>query len=282
MADVRVPAFMLSSATLMIAPAFTTDVFSLTPDEHSVGMVREVAVNVDSSQIELKNGIAQATVESRRTGVSATVSATVYEFTARNMLIASALNPAGTATMRRGILTAAAASASASLSINSDPVPGQTSSAIAAAGDIPAGSTILLQRPGAETAYVFPAVSSAAATGTAGGPYTVPIAGSAIPTGMSFPIGSRVWILTPVPIGSTSADDLFGIKIVGTLSNNDRPVTAIFPKVRIGKGFSLSFSETDYGSMPYEFSPALLAQSEVTGRLTEIGTTAPGRLYIGG
>lgn len=281
MANVQTPAFMLSSATLMIAPAFTTPVFDLTPDLHSVGMVREMGVTVDSSLLELKNGIAQAVVESRRIDVSAMIAGTVYEMTSRNLLIASALNPTASVVMKRGVLTTAANAAAVALVYNSDPIPGQTTSAITAVGDVPSGSTVLLQRPGDETAYVFPTVSTGATTGT--GPYTTPIAGtSAIPVGMSFPIGTRVWVLTPIAIADANADEIYGVKIVGTLSNNDRPVTAVFPKVRVSKGFNLSFTESDYGGMPWEFKPLNLASSEATGRLAEIGVNAPGKLYIGG
>ena len=280
MAKVKTPAFMLSSATLMIAPAFTTDVFSLTPDTHSVGMVRELAINVDSSMIELKNGIAQALVESRRTGVSASISGQVFEHTAKNLMVAAAIDPSSAVVVKRGILTTAANAAAVALVYNSDPVPGQADSAITVVGDVPSGSTIIIQRAGDETDYVFPCVSSGVTTGT--GPWTTPIAGTqAIPAGMSFPIGSRIWILTPVPIANTTADALFGVKIVGTLSSYDRPVTAVFPKCRIGKGFSLSYAESDYGSMPWELSPLLMASSEATGRLAEIGASAPGRLYVG-
>ena len=280
MAAVQTPAFMLSSATLMIAPAFTTDVFSLTPALHSVGMVREVAISVDSSLLELKNGIAQATVDARRMGVSSTISGTVFEMTAKNLMVAAALDPTTATVVKRGVLTTAAAGAAVSLVYNSDPIPGQANSAIAAVGDVPLGSTILLQRVGGETDYVFPTISTGVTTGT--GPWTTPIAsGSAIPAGMSFPVGSRVWVLTPIPVAQTDADALFGIKITGTLSNYDRPVTAVFPKCRVGKGFNLSYAETDYGSMPWELTPFLLSASEATGRLAELGTTAPGRLYVG-
>lgn len=280
MANIQTPAFMLSSATLMIAPAFTTDVFALTPALHSVGMVREISVNVDSSLIELKNGIAQALVESRRTGVSATITGTVFEMTAKNLMIASAIDPSGAVVVKRGVLTTALSAAAASVVYNSDPVPGQATSGVTAVGDVPSGSTIIIQRPGSEIDYVFPTISSGVTTGV--GPWTTPIAGSyAIPAGMTFPIGSRIWILTPVAVADTTADALFGVKITGTLSSYDRPVTAVFPKCRIAKGFNLSYAESDYGSMPWELSPILLAASEATGRLAELGTTAPGRLFVG-
>ena len=271
---------MLSSATIMMAPAFTTSVFELTPTSHSLGMARDVSIRVDSSMIELKNGIAQTTIDARRTGVSAAISATIFEMTTANIQRASALASGTAPVIKRGVLSSAANAAAVSLSINSDPIPGEATSAITAVGDIPSGSTILIQRVGAETDYVFPTKSSGVATGT--GPYSVPIAGDyVIPTGMSFPAGSRVWVVTPVGVADATADDMFGVKITGTLSNYDRPVTALFPKVRISRGFQLTFTETDYGSMPFEMTPFIMSAAEATGRLSEIGTNAPGIVYVG-
>lgn len=279
MADVQTNAFMLSSATVMMAPAFTKSVFNLEPSADSVGMVREVTVPVESTLIELKNGVSQATVDSKRTNVSAMISFTAFEFTAQNFMRASALN--GTAgVIKRGVLTAAANAAAVSLQLSSDPLPGAANSAITAVGDIPSGSTILLQHPNG-TDYVFPTKSTAAAT-LATSVYTVAIAGDyQIPAGMAFPVGTKVWILPAIAVAHTQNDDLFGVKIVGTLSNYDKPVVFVAPKVKVSKGFNLSFNETDYGGMPFELKPLLLAASEATGRLADIGTRAPGLLYIG-
>jgi len=279
MADVQKSAFSLTSATLMMAPAFTTDVFSLRPDLHSVGMSSEVNVTVDSSVTALLNGVAQATVDSKRTGVSASITANVYEMTAQNLMRSQALanNPI---TMKRGVLSAALASAAVSVSITSSPVPGETTSAITAVTDIPLGSTLLIQRAN-QPDYMFIATSSAAATGT--GPYVVAIAGSAIPAGMTFAAGDLVWVVDDIPIASIDSDDVFGVKIVGTLSQFNRPIVAVFPKVRVAKGFQLSFNETQYTSMPWELSPLLLSSSEVASvtRGSEIGTRAPGVVYVG-
>ena len=280
MADVKSNAFMLSSATLMIAPAFTTDVFSLTPGMHSVGMAREITCAVDASAIELLNGIAQVVVDSKRTGVKSTITASLYEFTAQNLLRSLSLNNTSV-TVKRGKLDAPLAADAVSLTVVSDPVPGDATSSITAIGDIPSGSTLLIQRPGGEVDYVFPTKSTGAATnGT--GKYTVPIADDyKIPTGMSFPKDSLVWIVSPIPVGSIDEAGLFGVKITGTLSNFDRPVTAVFPKVKIIKGFNLSYSETDYGSLPFEMQPLLLSGGEATGRLADIGLRAPGAVYVG-
>jgi hypothetical protein len=96
---------------------------------------------------------------------------------------------------------------------------------------------------------------------------------------MTFPIGSSVWVVTEMEAGSMDQGDLFSVKIVGTLATFNRPVVYIAPKVQITKGFNLSFSEKEYGAMPWEMRPLLLASSEATGRLAEVGTKAPGRLY---
>lgn len=280
MADVQTNAFMLSSATLMIAPAFTTPVFDLIPATHSVGMARDVSVKVDSSLVQLKNGVAQTVVDARRTNVEAMISATIYEVTTKNLQRASALASGTAVQVKRGVLSSSVSAAAVSLSVTSDPIPGEAASAITATGDIPSGSTISIQRTDGEEDYVFPTVTSGAATGT--GPYTVPIAGAyAIPAGMSFPAGSKVWIITPVGGADTTADDLFGVKITGTLSNYGRPVTILAPKVRISKGFQLSFTETDYGGMPFEMTPFVLSAGEATGRLSEIGTKRSFMVYAG-
>lgn len=280
MADVQKSAFSLSSATLMMAPAFTTDVFSLRPDLHSVGMSSEVNVTVDSSVTSLLNGVSQVTVDSKRTGVSASITANVYEMTAQNFYRSQAMsgNPVA---LKRLSLTSAAASAAVSLTATALGVPGESTSVPTAAADIPAGSTILIQRAN-QSDFLFIATTSAAAT-FATGTFTIPIAGSAIPAGMSFAVGDVLWVVDDIPIASMDADDVFAVKIVGTLTQFNRPVVAVFPKVRVAKGFQLSFNETQYTSMPWELSPLLLSAGEVASipRGGEIGTRAPGVVYVG-
>lgn len=199
--------------------------------------------------------------------------------TAKNAALSLAYGGAVT-DIKRGVLDTIAAGDAVSLSLVSDPVPGEAGSAITATGDIPSGATILLQKPDG-TDYVFPTKTSGAATGT--GPYTVPIAADyKIPTGMSFPVGTRVWVIPAVAVAHTEQDDVFCVKIVGTLSNYDRPVAFVAPKVKVSRGFNLSFNETDYGGMPFELKPLLMASTEAVGRLADIGTKSIGDVYIGG
>lgn len=282
MADVQKSAFSLSSATIMLGKAFVDDVFSLTPAAHSVGMVSETNITLDSSLNSLLNGVAQSEVDSKRTNVQSMITGNVFEMTAQNFMRAHAMSGAATA-VKRGRLGTALVGGATSVSIASDPIPGEASSAITNLSDIPSGSTILIQRPGGEDDYVFPTKTNAAATGT--GPFVLPLgADHAIPAGMSFPVGSYVWVVPPVPVGDIDADDLFCVKITGVLSQFKRPLTYIAPKVRIVKGFGISYNETQYASMAWELKPQLMSVGEAASmpRLAEIGTRMTGRLYVGG
>lgn len=282
MADVQKSAFSLSSATIMLGKAFVDDVFSLTPGTHSVGMVSETNITLDSSLNSLLNGVAQSEVDSKRTNVQSMITGNVFEMTAQNFMRAHAMSGAAAA-VKRGRLGTALIGGATSVSITSDPIPGEASSAITNLSDIPSGSTILIQRPGGEDDYVFPTKTSAAATGT--GPFVLPLGTDhAIPAGMSFPVGSYVWVVPPVPVGDIDADDLFCVKITGVLSQFKRPLTYIAPKVRIVKGFGISYNETQYASMAWELKPQLMSVGEAASmpRLSEIGTRMSGRLYVGG
>lgn len=278
MADPQKNAFMLSSATLMLAPFGGTPCFDLVPNSHSVGMAQEVSVNVDSGEISLLNGVAQAIVDSRKTNVSAMISANVREHTAQNFLYAQGLSNTPVQ-IKRGILSSVVAAAAVSIVYNSSPIPGDSASGITVVGDVPSGSSIILQDAN-NPDRVFVAKSTAVTTGT--GPFTTPIgAPYAVPTGVSFAIGDYVWIVNEVGVADISQDNLVGVKIVGTLANFNRPVVCVFPKVRVTKGFQLSFTETEYGGMPWELRPLLLTASEATGRLADIGTKRPGVVYAG-
>jgi hypothetical protein len=97
---------------------------------------------------------------------------------------------------------------------------------------------------------------------------------------MDFPAGTKAWVVNEVGVGSTAEQDFFKVKVVGTMSANERPITLILPKVKISKGFQIQFDEGNYTSMPFEFAPYFLSKTEITGRLAEIGTAQQGKVYI--
>jgi hypothetical protein len=277
MADVKSPSFLIGNATVMLAQR-SVDVFSLNPTQHSIGMVKAVTVGMEADTIDLRHGIQQNLVDQKRSGVRLTTSFEGYEFTAQNLF--RALGYANVAIQRkRGVLSAAANPAATSISVATDPIEGETASGLTAVSDIPAGSTLLIQKVG-QVDFVFPVRTTGAATGV--GPYTVTLE-SPIPTGMTFAAGDRVWVVNEMNVGDQKDSDFFGMKIVGTLSNHSVPVVVIFPKVKVNRGFNLTFSETDYSNLPFEISPFFLAASEIAAgsRLAEIGTRVTGKAYVG-
>lgn len=275
-AETKTNAYLLGNATLMLAPFGSVSPFEMTPELHSIGMVKNVTLGVESDKIELRHGIQQNLVDSKKSNVRTTVSAEVYEFSAQNLYRALSFSTTAVAP-KRGVLKNAitGASATTTIVVNSSPLPGQSATAITAVGDIPIGATVMIQRAGVESDYVFP-VRVTATTTVATGDYTVTVA---MPTGISFAAGDTVWIVNEVPVGSAATEDFFQVKAVGVLTNYDKPMALILPKVKITGGFQLNFSETDYGNMPFQFDPYYLNSDEVSGRLAEIGTRKMGHVY---
>jgi len=275
-ADTKTNAYLLGNATLMMTP-FGNDPFALLPDTDSIGMVKNIAMNVESDTIELRNGIQQILVDSQKSNVRTTLSAEVYEFSAANLFRGMSLNRATVMPKRGKLKTAIGGAATTTLVVNTNPLPGDATTGITAVGDIPNGATILIQRANGQDDYVYP-VRVTAATTTATGDFTVT---AAVPAGVSFAAGDNVWIVNEVPMGDQSDQDFFSLKIAGTLSNYDKPVVMIIPKVKVTKGFQINFSETDYGSMPFEFTPYYLNTAEAAnGRMAEIGTKRTGYTYV--
>jgi hypothetical protein len=272
-AETKTNAYLLGNATLMIAPFGSIDPFAMTPDTYSLGMVKNVTLGVEADNIELRHGIQQNLIDSHRSNVRTTVSAEVYEYTAQNLFYGLSIDQTAVAP-KRGLLKNAVTGPVATIIVNTNPLPNQPSTGISAVGDIPIGSTILIQKVGSED-YVYP-VRVTATTTVSTGDYTVTVA---IPTGIAFAAGDTVWVVNELPLGDLDESDYFQVKAVGVLSNYDKPMALILPKVKIRTGFNINFSETDYGNMPFQFDPFYLNSTELSGRLTEIGTTRLGYLY---
>jgi hypothetical protein len=66
------------------------------------------------------------------------------------------------------------------------------------------------------------------------------------------PVGAKVERVFYADVGSKDDQPFFGAKIVGTLANN-KEVVILIPKIRISKGFDVTFGSSDFGNMPFEF-----------------------------
>jgi hypothetical protein len=260
MADVKNPKFVIGNATVMIAP-YTEDAFALNPTDHSVGMVKSVTMEQQSDQIMLKNGIQQLTVDTQKSNVNMTTTFEGYEFDARNLTYA--LGVAGsTVTRLRGTLAADAASGATTLSVDSAPIAGDATTGIDDLGDIPSGAILIIQNPDQKD-EVYTVAATAATTGT--GPYSVTV--EDLPAAVT--TGWTVWVVNEIATGSFEQDDYFCAKIVGTLSANDEPILVVIPKLKITRGFNLSFSETDYSNLPFELSPIVMTRSEEAAKVLD-------------
>lgn len=277
MADVKNPKFVIGNATVMLAP-YTEDVFALNPDDHSVGMVKAVTLEQQSDQIVLRNGIQQLTVDTQKSNVNMTTTFEGYEFDAKNLTYA--LGIAGSVVKRlRGRLTADAAVDDTTLTVESYPVPGDPDSEIAAIGDIPSGATLLLQNPD-QPDEVYPLAVTAATTDSAGSPPYI-VTTDAIPVAAA--TGWTVWVVNEIEAGSFEQDDFFCAKIVGKLSANDEPIVVVIPKLKITRGFNLSFSETDYSNLPFELSPIVMTKAETAANAKLAGFEKTlAKAYVGG
>lgn len=81
--------FNLGAATVMIGPK--EKVLDLTPEEHSIGLVKNFTFTSSAQNLELTQGVRNTVVYSVRTGSDNSISMEVYEYTAKNLAYALGL-----------------------------------------------------------------------------------------------------------------------------------------------------------------------------------------------
>lgn len=283
-AAVKTNNFMLGQATLMIAPfaqAASNIAFDLSPATHSVGLVKNVTMAEESDQVELRSGVKQTLVDSQKSGVRLTISAEVYEYTGANLMYALSLNQT-VATPKAALLAAAPSTGGGATTIDLDPAVSPSSSydaALITVGDLTAGKTLVVRGINNTDEIWVTQVQS----GTLGACVCEP----PLPASMTDIAAGNgaVYLVNEVPIGTTDNQDYFSVKIAGTLANEDKPLVAVYPKCKISKGFNLSFTEDNYGSMPFEISPYLLTRADVGAAgvapmMELVGLKAYGRAFL--
>lgn len=244
--EAKTSEFLLTTATLMLGPS--ADVFGLTPDAHSVGLVKNVQVTAETSFVELTQGIQAQIVASVNTGNSAKISAEVYEYTARNLAYGAYLDGSLTTFDQLTLTETLASTASAGTSIALATGKGADYSV----GDY--GTLQSITQP--DKVHVFKVASKSTDTLTV-------TAGTAIPTGVSFTAADTVVRkVQSIKFGSVAAQPTYGCKLVGLLPDSGQPVTLIFPKVKITKGIALAFQTDNFSNMPFEFTPYALLPAD--------------------
>lgn len=243
---------LLSTATVMIGPM--AEVNSLTPEKHSIGLVKNVTYSADPEFRELTQGITNDVVMSVKVGDGSRVAMEVYEYTARNLAYAAGLDGTGAEfdTTSTEYVTSAA----------------PTTTSVAVSGSptgISAGDFIYIQGGSDDLVHVAKVASVATNTITLA-------AGYAIPAGMTFPAASKVRKVKALNIGVQSPNVNLGVKITGLIDpSKNLPITLVFPKVKITRGMNLNFTTDNFGNMPFEFTPYSLVAGDAL--YNDFGTT---------
>ena len=252
--------FNIGVSTVMIGPM--KDVKNLTPEEHSIGLIKNFSLTSEVNEVTLTQGLRNTQVDSQVTGVTTRLSMEVYEYTAKNLAYAAQLSGENfTLTGNYALKTAITGGDSATSVVLKD-VPSASQS------DLAAGDTIALQVTGEkdyDKVYLATVASASWESDSQEddsiGTLTVTLT-SAIPSGWNFAVDDRVFFVNMIPVGSDEPQPYYGVKIVGILPNGNEPVTIICPKAKVSAGFNIGFTTDNYGNMPFEFTPYDLTKQD--------------------
>jgi hypothetical protein len=234
--------FLLSSATVMIGPQ--NQLKSLNPAVHSIGLVKNMTITTETTKTELTQGVSNDVVSSIVTGNTVTVAGEVYEYTGKNIAYGLGLDATSGYEPKAAPTPLAANVAAGALTFK---VTGDVTSTYVA------GSFGYLQEGQDDQVHIFKISNAAFAAGET----TVTIAaGYGVPTGVTFSSAAgRAALVHKIDADPSQANKSFAMKMTGVLPEGNTPVTVLFPKVKITKGFSLAFSTENFGNLPFEFSP---------------------------
>lgn len=225
--------FAVGTATIMVGdPA---DLRDFRPETHSLGLVKNVKIMAEASYIQLTQGIRNEVVHSIKTGEPVSMGAEIYEYNAKNWNYALGfsgydvtVNPAV-----HYVKTAVAATPSGTSTFEVDAVAGFTG-----------GDYVNVQLGNTSDSVIPRRITGTTSTTVT---FDAPIKNQAIP------VGAAIRKVNIIPVGRQSEQPFLAAKIVGTMADQVEVVIEI-PKLRITKGFDLTFQSSDYANMPFEFT----------------------------
>jgi hypothetical protein len=234
--------FFFSAASVLVAKQ--ADFLTLNEAAHSLGLIKDVAVNSDPQIVDLTQGIMNDVIDQQVTGNNIQTSMSVHEYTARNLAYGLALD--GTLTSYDEVATsplalaAQVAAAATTLTVPTDVTTQYT-----------AGKFIFLQEGTDSVVHIAKVASSAYSSPNT----TITFTGYPVPAGMTFSVANgRVGLLNKIDYDPNAIQQFHCARIIGTEKNTKRPFIIHFPKIKILKGFNVRFATDNFGSMPFEFS----------------------------
>lgn len=227
-------AFMLGTATLMLGPV--ADLDQLNPEEHSVGLAKNVTMKTTPGFTELTQGVKNTTVFSVQTSNKVMVSGEVYEYTTKNLAYSVGLD--GSTFAPQSVESTVATQMALTLGITG------TAMVLATGGGTPfaADDDILIKIGNQDQVYLRKIVSKSTDTLTLN--VGLPVA---------VPVGAVVQVVSVLGVGSKEDQPFLAAKIVGKLANGETIMIDI-PKVRITSGASLAFKTDGYDNIPMELT----------------------------
>lgn len=226
--EAKTSAFMLGTATVMIGAQ--SELFTLAPDTHSIGLVKNFTMTAEPGYTDLTQGVKNQIVYSVMTSNTVRAQMEVYEYTSKNISYALGLNGGAlSAATTATTMSAGAAANAASITVTS-------------AAGLAVGDYIQIQE-GTDDKTFFRKIN-AIATNTVTLNANLPVAIAS---------GSAVRKVNAVDIGSKTDQPFLSAKIVGSLADGTE-IGILIPKVRITNGFTLGFVTDNYGNLPFEFT----------------------------
>ena len=244
--------FLLTQGTVMLGKP--DQLHSLNLDAHSLGLVKNFNVVNEPNYVELTQGTMNEVVESIRTQDNLRASFELYEYTAKNLAYAAGIDEAN----------AKLVTTATNYALNVDVAAGATQ--VVVVGDvtasITAGEFIIIQDMSNRTDHVH--IAKVATATFATGNSTITFAtGYAVPTGVTFTKDvCRVREVENLFLGGDATQFYYSMKVVGVLPKDNRAVTLMFPKVKITKGFNVSFNNDNFGNLPIEITPYPLVSDD--------------------
>lgn len=240
--------FLLSSATVCIGP--TASLYDLNPTAHSIGLVKNFQAVSEPTYVEMTQGIRNSVAMSVRNNDGLRCSMEVYEYSLRNLAYAAGLDASG-ASFNANTTSPWLSTASITAAATAIIVPGDVTATVAV------GDWIYIQNGLDDYVHIAKVSARVFSTNT-----TITFAGYAIPAGLTFPIGSRVGEVQRINLGAAVVQPDLCAKVIGVMPKDQRPVVIMYPKIKITKGFGLSFQVDNFQNMPFEFTPYALVSGD--------------------
>lgn len=246
--------FLLSAATVMIGPQ--SDLYSLNVANHSIGLVKNFEVTAEPNYLDLTQGTQNNIVYSVMNENTVKASMEVYEFTSKNLAYGLGLDGSALSTISDTYATTGVLTADTTTAVTINAVDG-IGDPLDVSGDFSEGDWVMIQDGTTDKVHITTISDTVSSFST---PTTTVNLSLAPP--VNFPIGSRLSKVNAVNIGSKENQPYLSAKVVGVLPDGGDPIVLLFPKLRITRGFSLSFQTDNYGNLPFEFTPFELASTD--------------------